>query len=187
MNSDGHKSDIDTVTKKIIGCAFTVANRLGCGFLKKVYENALVIELRKAGLCVAQQQLMEVRYDDVVVGTYVADLVVESVVLLEIKAVKLLDEVHTAQCLNYLKATALPLDQFRTTANRHQTIDPNDRCRVANKDQGRRSMTTRSPAPPYFLFSSYQRLSVFIRGSINQARHETSSCRPRNPERQLSD
>jgi GxxExxY protein len=58
MNSDGHKSDIDTVTKKIIGCAFTVANRLGCGFLEKVYENALVIELRKAGLCVAQQQLM---------------------------------------------------------------------------------------------------------------------------------
>lgn len=109
MNTDRHKSDIDRVTKKIIGCAFTVGNRLGCGFLEKIYENALVIELRKAGLRVAQEQLMEVRYDDVVVGTYVADLVVESVVLLEIKAVKLLDEIHTAQCLNYLKATGLPL------------------------------------------------------------------------------
>ena len=69
----------------------------------------MVIELRKVGLRVAQQQLMEVRYDDVVVGTYVADLVVEDVVLLEIRAVKFFDEIHTAQCLNYLKATRLPL------------------------------------------------------------------------------
>ena len=109
MNTDGHKSEIDRVTEKIIGCAFIVGNRLGCGFLEKIYENALVIELRKAGLRVAQQQLTEVRYDDVVVGTYVADLVVEGAVLLEIKAVKLFDEIHTAQCLNYLKATGLPL------------------------------------------------------------------------------
>jgi GxxExxY protein len=86
MNADGHKSEIDRVTQKIIGCAFTVGNRLGCGFLEKIYENALVIELRKAGLRVAQQQLMEVRYDDIVVGTYLADLVVEGVVLLEMKS-----------------------------------------------------------------------------------------------------
>jgi GxxExxY protein len=84
-------------------------HRLGWGFLEKVYENALVIELRKAGLRVAQQQLMEVRYDRVVVGTYVAGLVVEGAVLLEIKAVRLLDEIHTAQSLNYLKATGLSL------------------------------------------------------------------------------
>lgn len=109
MNADGHKSEIHGVTDKIIGCAFTVGNRLGCGFLEKIYENALVIELRKAGLRVTQQQLMEVRYDEVVVGTYVADLVVEGAVLLEIKAVKILDEIHTAQCLNYLKATGLQL------------------------------------------------------------------------------
>ena len=109
MNADEHKSELDRVTERIIGCAFTVSNRLGCGFLEKIYENALVIELRKAGLRVAQQQPMEVRYDEVVVGTYVADLVVEGAVLLEIKAVKLFDEIHTAQCLNYLKATGLPL------------------------------------------------------------------------------
>jgi len=109
MNADGHKSEIDRVTEKIIGCAFTVSNRLGCGFLEKVYENALVIELHKAGLRTSQQQLVEVRYDDIVVGTYVADLVVEGVVLLEIKAVKLLNEIHTAQCLNYLKVTWLTL------------------------------------------------------------------------------
>jgi GxxExxY protein len=78
-------------------------------FLEKIYENALVIEPRKAGHRVAQQQLIEVRYDDIVVGAYVADLVVDGVVLLEIKAVKLLDEIHTARCLNYLKATGLQL------------------------------------------------------------------------------
>ena len=82
---------------------------MGCGFLEKVYENALIIELRKAELLVAQQQVMEIRYDDVVVGTYVADLVVQGSLLLEIKAVKFLDEIHTARCLNYLKSTALPL------------------------------------------------------------------------------
>ena len=108
MNTDGHKSEIDRVTEKVIGCAFTVRNRLGCGFLEKIYENAVVLELRKAGLRVAQQQLMEVRYDDVVVGTYVADLVVEGVVLIEIKALKFFDEIHTAQCLNYLKARDCP-------------------------------------------------------------------------------
>jgi len=109
MHTDEHKSEIDRVTEKTIGCAFTVGNRLGCGLLEKIYENALVIELRKAGLRIAQQQLMKVLYDEVVVGTYVADVVVEDSVLVEIKAVKLLDEIHSAQCLNYLKATGLPL------------------------------------------------------------------------------
>src|SRR6267142_2985398 len=109
MNADEHKSEVDRVTQKIIGCAFTVGNRLGCGFLEKIYENALVIELRKAGLRIAQQQLMKVLYDEVVVGTYVADVVVEDSVLVEIKAVKLLDEILSAQCLNYLKATGLSL------------------------------------------------------------------------------
>jgi len=109
MHTDKHRSEIDRVTEKIIGCAFTVGNRLGCGFLEKVYENALVIELRRAGLHIAQQQLMKVLYDEVVVGTYLADVVVEDSVLVEIKAVKLLDEIHSAQCLNYLKAIGLPL------------------------------------------------------------------------------
>jgi len=76
-NTDAHKSEIDRVSQKIIGCAFTVGNRLGCGFLEKIYENALVLELRKAGLRVSQQQLMEVTYDNIVVGSYVADLIVE--------------------------------------------------------------------------------------------------------------
>jgi GxxExxY protein len=66
-----------------------------------------VHELRKAGLLVAQQRSIKIRYDGIVVGDYVADLLVEGVVLVELKAVKLLDDVHVAQCLNYLKATGL--------------------------------------------------------------------------------
>jgi len=98
---------MDKITEKVIGCAFTVGNGLGCGFLEKVYENALVYELRKAGLLVEQQYEIEVRYDGVIVGQFFADLLVESCVLVELKAVKNLDQNHFAQCLNYLKATDL--------------------------------------------------------------------------------
>jgi len=91
----------------VIRCVFTVANALGSGFLEKVYENALAHELRKAGLKVEQQVGMTVHYDNVVVGNYVADMVVEGRLLLEIKACKALEDIHMAQCLNYLKATGI--------------------------------------------------------------------------------
>lgn len=97
------------LTEKIIGCAYAVSNGLGCGFLEKPYENALAHELRKAGLTVEQQHAIQIRYDNVIVGEYIADLIVEKVVILEIKAMRALDEIHQAQCLNYLKATGLPL------------------------------------------------------------------------------
>ena len=84
-----------------------VANTLGSGFLEKVYENALAYELRKAGYDVLQQWSIQVRYGEVVVGEYIADILVERSVLLELKAMKGLDDIHTAQCLNYLKATGL--------------------------------------------------------------------------------
>jgi GxxExxY protein len=95
----------DVLTEQILGCAYRVANELGPGFLEKVYENSLAHELRKAGLQVAQQVPLEVRYDGVVVGTYAVDLLVEGRVLVELKACKGLEDAHTAQCLNYLKAT----------------------------------------------------------------------------------
>ncbi|BAY08105.1 GxxExxY protein [Calothrix sp. NIES-2098] len=98
---------MDRITEKVIGCAFTVGNGLGCGFLEKVYENALAYELRKNGLLVEQQSEIEVRYDGIVVGQFFADLLVENLVLVELKAVKALEEKHFAQCLNYLKATGL--------------------------------------------------------------------------------
>ena len=99
----------DPLTERIIGCAFKVANTLGQGFLEKVYENALVHELRKAGLEVVQQKGLEVHYDGVLVGEFQVDLLVEGTVLVELKAVAGLQEVHVAQCLNYLKASGKPV------------------------------------------------------------------------------
>ncbi len=100
---------LNQISERILGCAFAVSNGLGSGFLEKVYENALAHELRKAGLSVAQQHAMVAKYDGVVVGEYVADLLVESLVLVELKCDRAVDDVHLAQCLNYLKATGLRL------------------------------------------------------------------------------
>jgi GxxExxY protein len=97
------------ISEQIIGGAIAVANTLGCGFLETVYENALAHELRKAGLAVEQQCGVVVRYNDVVVGEYAVDLLVDHSVLVELKAVRVLDDVHGAQCLNFLKATGLQL------------------------------------------------------------------------------
>jgi GxxExxY protein len=99
----------DQLSNKIIGCALTVSNTLGAGFLEKVYENALAHELRKAGLTVDQEYPITVHYDGVAVGSYAADLLVERTVLVELKAVTALDTIHRAQCINYLKATGLRL------------------------------------------------------------------------------
>ena len=107
MNTDAHRWN--QITEMIIGCAFKVSNELGCGFLEKVYENALAHELRKAGLSVEQQKPITVRYDGVIVGDYLADLVVEGVVLVELKVCRAFDEIHEAQCLNYLKAYGIPI------------------------------------------------------------------------------
>jgi GxxExxY protein len=100
---------VNRLSERIIGCAFRIINTLGAGFLEKVYENALAHELRKAGLAVTQQPGIVVSYDGVVVGQYAVDLLVEGTVMVELKAVKALDGAHGAQCINYLKATGLPL------------------------------------------------------------------------------
>jgi len=97
------------ITERIIGCAFAVSNALGCGFLEKVYENALAHELKKAGFSVVQQQRINVTYDGVAVGYYEADIVVDGSVIIEVKALRALDDAHKAQCINYLKATGVRL------------------------------------------------------------------------------
>src|SRR3954447_7516599 len=107
MNTDDRRFDL--ITERIIGCAYKVASKLGCGFLEKCYENAMAYELRKLGFDVQQQVALKVWYDDVVVGEYVADLIVEGVVLVELKAIQSLDTIHSAQCINYLAATKLPV------------------------------------------------------------------------------
>lgn len=107
MHTDEHGSELNQVTERVIGCAFAVLNSLGCGFLERVYENALVVELREVGLEVQQQRPYDVVYKGQIVGQYIADLVVEGKVLVELKAVQGLNDVHMAQCLNYLKASGL--------------------------------------------------------------------------------
>jgi GxxExxY protein len=104
---------VNLLSNRIIGCALTVFRALGTGFLEKVYENALVYELRNSGLTVLQQHLMVVRYDGIVVGEYTVDLLVEHTVLVELKTARAIDEIHRAQCLNYLKATGLHLCLLR--------------------------------------------------------------------------
>lgn len=77
--------------------------------MEKVYENALAHELRKAGLAVAQPHGVTVHYDGIVAGEYVVDLLVEGTIIVELKAIRVLENIHTAQCINYLKATGMPL------------------------------------------------------------------------------
>ena len=101
----GNQAELNRLSKLIIGRALAVANTLGSGFLEKVYENALAYELRKAGIAVAQQHGIVVLYDGAVVGEYAVDLLVEELVVVELKAITALKDVHHAQCVNYLKAT----------------------------------------------------------------------------------
>lgn len=95
------------LTGRILEAAFAVHNSLGAGFLEKVYENALLVELRFMGVSCANQQPLQVRYRDSIVGDYQADIVVEGKVLLELKACAALDSVHEAQIMNYLRASGL--------------------------------------------------------------------------------
>ena len=93
------------ITDKIINSFYKVYNVLGYGFLEKVYENALVIELERAGFAVLQQQNIKVYYENEVVGDYFADIIVNDLIILEIKAPEGLRDENKAQLINYLKAT----------------------------------------------------------------------------------
>ena len=97
----------DALTREIIGCAYKVHNALGAGFLEKVYENALRIELIKLGHKVKQQEPINVTYEGHIVGEYFADLWVDEIVVLEIKAVQMLAKIHEVQLVNYLTATGI--------------------------------------------------------------------------------
>ena len=93
------------ITERIIKAFYSVYNALGYGFLEKVYQNALAIELRHLGLDVTQEARIAVHYRSQVIGEYFADLLVNGAVIVELKAVKKLADEHEAQLLNYLKAT----------------------------------------------------------------------------------
>ncbi len=105
--NDGAREHLNQISEKIIGAAYTVLNDLGCGFLEKVYENALSHELRKQGMIAMQQPELLVHYDGVVVGVYRPDILVGSSIIVDVKTVKAIGDAELAQVLNYLKATGL--------------------------------------------------------------------------------
>jgi GxxExxY protein len=113
MNTNGERpvprADLNAISEQVIGAAFRVSNALGNGFVEKVYENALAMELREADLKAEQQKPLRVFYNRAIVGEFACDILVEDCVMVELKAVTALDDVHLAQCLNYLKASGLQL------------------------------------------------------------------------------
>lgn len=103
--ADMDRERINGITHLIIGAAQQVSTKLGQGFLEKVYENALAVELGKNELVVLSQPSVAVKYDGVVVGEYIPDLIVEDRIIVEVKAVDFLERAHRLQCVNYLRAT----------------------------------------------------------------------------------
>lgn len=93
------------LTEKIIGCAFRVYNKMGFGFLESVYEKCLMIELNRAGLRAESQKGIKVYYDDHLVGEFVADILVEDEIIVELKSVRKIAKAHEVQLVNYLVAT----------------------------------------------------------------------------------
>lgn len=121
-----HKS----VTSIVINAYYEVYNTLGYGFLEKVYENALAHELRERGLLVRQQEPIKVYYGGLLVGEYFADLLVADCIIVELKAVEQISPEHTAQLLNYLKATKIEIGfvfNFGPKAEFARKILTNDR------------------------------------------------------------
>lgn len=101
--------DNQYLTEQIISCAYEVHNVLGSGFLEKVYENALLEELKIRGIKAEAQKPISVTYKDRVVGEYLADLVIEDSIIIELKALEKLADIHEIQLKNYLKATKIEL------------------------------------------------------------------------------
>ena len=106
MNAD---MNINDLTYQINGAIFEVSRTLGAGFLEKVYEKALMIELKERRMRAINQAPIKVSYKDAIVGEYFADILVEDKVIIELKTVENLSKLHEAQILNYLKATGIQL------------------------------------------------------------------------------
>jgi GxxExxY protein len=104
MNTDEH-GYFNSLTEQVLGAVFEVSNNLGAGFLEKVYQRALLAELRLRGIRTIAEAAFPVTYKGHLVGEYFADLLVEDVLGIELKCAERLSNDHTAQCLNYLKAS----------------------------------------------------------------------------------
>ncbi len=128
------------LTEKIIKCAYTVYNKMGYGFLESVYEKCMLIELNKAGLNAEAQKSIKVYYDDKNVGEFVADIVINDTIILELKSVSRIIKAHEVQLVNYLVATDKPIGlllnfgEKRVEVKRKiKEITKEDRCDHDNK------------------------------------------------------
>ena len=109
MDSNKEKILYKDLSYKIVGLAMEVHSKLGYGFLEKVYENAMMVLFHREGIHATQQAPLTVHFEGQVVGDYYADILVEDKIILELKAIEKITDVHRAQALNYLKATGLRL------------------------------------------------------------------------------
>ena len=108
MSTDKNNSESllhKDITVEIISAYYYVYNELGYGFLEKVYENAMLIELKSRGLKVESQKIIKVNFKDSIVGEYFADIIVDDIIILELKSCEALVPEHEVQLFNYLKAT----------------------------------------------------------------------------------
>ena len=101
--------DLNSLTEAVIGAAFEVSNTLGAGFLEKLYERALVSELTLRGIAIVTQAVYPVAYKGQIIGEYRPDLVIENILIVELKCVDRFSPTHLAQCLSYLHASGLNL------------------------------------------------------------------------------
>jgi GxxExxY protein len=99
----------ESLTEKIIGCCFNVYNKLGFGYLESVYEKSLLIELRKADIYAETQKAIKVKYDNVIVGDFIADIIAEHEIVLELKSIRQLSKIHEMQLVNYLVSTGMDI------------------------------------------------------------------------------
>ena len=106
MATNAHEH-LDKLIETVVGSAYEVSNALGCGFLEKLYERALLHELVARGLSVRSGAVFPVSYKGVPIGKYIADLVVEDRLIVELKCVEQFSNEHMAQCINYLKASGI--------------------------------------------------------------------------------
>ena len=133
----------ESITQTIIGCAMKVHRTLGPGFLESVYQNALLHELRRAGLRAEPEKPIQVFYEEVLVGDFLADIVVEGRIVIENKAVRTLTAAHEAQVVNYLTATGIEVGLLLNFGadslefkRKHRTYRSKQPC-FEQEDQGR--------------------------------------------------
>ena len=107
MNAKGEEASTTPISRRVIGCAFAVSNSLGSGFVESVYEGALSLELAEQGIAFERQAPLRVFYKGQIIGSFIADLIVERVLVVELKALNKLSSEHEAQVMNYLKASGL--------------------------------------------------------------------------------